>query len=101
MDTFILDNKQMTEQVILKKKMVPICCHFAHCMSFFFLLSLTGIAALYTSEFKPYVVFVKPPSIDRLRLSRRNAKVLSSQNEQALTKIFTVRVFVVHYGCPV
>ncbi|KAL1279971.1 hypothetical protein QQF64_014571 [Cirrhinus molitorella] len=52
-----------------------------------------AIAALYTSEFKPYVVFVKPPSIERLRLSRRKAKVLSSQNEQTPTKIFTEEDF--------
>ncbi|RXN37369.1 MAGUK p55 subfamily member 7-like protein [Labeo rohita] len=51
------------------------------------------IAALYTSEFKPYVVFVKPPSIERLRLSRRKAKVLSSQNEQTPSKIFTEEDF--------
>ncbi|KAK2901235.1 hypothetical protein Q8A67_009350 [Cirrhinus molitorella] len=52
-----------------------------------------AIATLYTSEFKPYVVFVKPPSIERLRLSRRKAKVLSSQNEQTPTKIFTEEDF--------
>ncbi|KAK7162600.1 hypothetical protein R3I93_006818 [Phoxinus phoxinus] len=51
------------------------------------------IAALYSSEFKPYVVFVKPPPIDRLRLSRRKAKVLASQNEQTVTKIFTEEDF--------
>ncbi|XP_052405349.1 MAGUK p55 subfamily member 7 [Carassius gibelio] len=47
----------------------------------------------YTSELKPYVVFVKPPSIESLRLSRRKAKVLSSQNEQTPTKIFTEEDF--------
>ncbi|XP_073705546.1 MAGUK p55 subfamily member 7 [Garra rufa] len=52
-----------------------------------------AIAALYTSEFKPYVVFVKPPSIERLRLSRRKAKVLSSQNEHTSTKVFTEEDF--------
>ncbi|CAM4596010.1 unnamed protein product [Leuciscus chuanchicus] len=51
------------------------------------------IAALYSSEFKPYVVFVKPPPIERLRLSRRKAKVLASQNEQTVTKIFTEEDF--------
>uniref|UniRef100_A0A8C1NSU5 Membrane protein, palmitoylated 7b (MAGUK p55 subfamily member 7) n=1 Tax=Cyprinus carpio TaxID=7962 RepID=A0A8C1NSU5_CYPCA len=51
------------------------------------------ITALYTSELKPYVVFVKPPSIESLRLSRRKAKVLSSQNEQTPTKIFTEEDF--------
>uniref|UniRef100_A0A673KEH1 Membrane protein, palmitoylated 7b (MAGUK p55 subfamily member 7) n=1 Tax=Sinocyclocheilus rhinocerous TaxID=307959 RepID=A0A673KEH1_9TELE len=57
------------------------------------LLDVKPHVTLYTSEFKPYVVFVKPPSIERLRLSRRNAKVLSSQNEQAPTKIFTEEDF--------
>ncbi|XP_058649748.1 MAGUK p55 subfamily member 7 [Onychostoma macrolepis] len=52
-----------------------------------------AITALYTSEFKPYVVFVKPPSIESLRLSRRKAKVLSSQNEQTPTKLFTEEDF--------
>ncbi|ROK87093.1 MAGUK p55 subfamily member 7 [Anabarilius grahami] len=51
------------------------------------------IAALYSSEFKPYVVFVKPPSIELLRLSRRKAKVLASQNEQTATKFFTEEDF--------
>ncbi|XP_067309489.1 MAGUK p55 subfamily member 7 [Pseudorasbora parva] len=51
------------------------------------------IATLYSSEFKPYVVFVKPPSIECLRLSRRKAKVLASQNEQTATNIFTEEDF--------
>ncbi|XP_077054326.1 MAGUK p55 subfamily member 7 isoform X2 [Siphateles boraxobius] len=51
------------------------------------------IAALYSSEFKPYVVFVKPPPIERLRLSRRKAKVLEIQNEQTVTKILTEEDF--------
>ncbi|XP_073778699.1 MAGUK p55 subfamily member 7 [Danio rerio] len=52
-----------------------------------------SITALYTSEFKPYVVFVKPPSIEQLRQSRRKAKVLTSQNEQISTRIFTEEDF--------
>ncbi|XP_065126040.2 MAGUK p55 subfamily member 7 [Paramisgurnus dabryanus] len=51
------------------------------------------IATLYTSEFKPYVVFVKPPSIECLKLSRRKAKVLSNPNEQKSTKTFTEKDF--------
>ncbi|XP_056598678.1 MAGUK p55 subfamily member 7 isoform X2 [Triplophysa dalaica] len=51
------------------------------------------IEALNTSEFKPYVVFVKPPSIERLKLSRRKAKVLSSPNEKKSTKTFTENDF--------
>ncbi|XP_062859686.1 MAGUK p55 subfamily member 7 [Trichomycterus rosablanca] len=33
---------------------------------------------LRTAEFKPYVVFVKPPSIERLRETRKNSKIISS-----------------------
>ncbi|XP_057189539.1 MAGUK p55 subfamily member 7 [Triplophysa rosa] len=51
------------------------------------------IEALNTTEFKPYVVFVKPPSIERLKLSRRKAKVLSSPNDQKSTKTFTENDF--------
>uniref|UniRef100_A0A671M454 MAGUK p55 subfamily member 7-like n=1 Tax=Sinocyclocheilus anshuiensis TaxID=1608454 RepID=A0A671M454_9TELE len=57
------------------------------------LLHVKPHVTLYTSELKPYVVFVKPPSIESLRLSRRKAKVLSSQNEQTPTKIFTEEDF--------
>ncbi|XP_051983840.1 MAGUK p55 subfamily member 7-like [Xyrauchen texanus] len=52
-----------------------------------------AISVLYTTEFKPYVVFVKPPSIEHLRLSRRKAKVLSCPDEQTLTKTFTEEDF--------
>ncbi|XP_069367926.1 MAGUK p55 subfamily member 7-like isoform X1 [Paralichthys olivaceus] len=34
------------------------------------------IKHVYTSEFKPYVVFVKPPHIEELRLTRRRAKFI-------------------------
>ncbi|KAJ8279210.1 hypothetical protein COCON_G00062760 [Conger conger] len=37
---------------------------------------------LRTAEFKPYVVFVKPPPIDRLRESRRNAKTISGKDDK-------------------
>ncbi|KAL2097914.1 hypothetical protein ACEWY4_007121 [Coilia grayii] len=44
------------------------------------------VEKLYTREFKPYVVFVKPPPIERLRLSRRKTKVISSTDERTQTK---------------
>ncbi|XP_032422177.1 MAGUK p55 subfamily member 7-like isoform X4 [Xiphophorus hellerii] len=38
------------------------------------------IKHVYTSEFKPYVVFVKPPRIEELRLTRRRAKFVCDEN---------------------
>ncbi|XP_066136515.1 MAGUK p55 subfamily member 7 isoform X1 [Saccopteryx bilineata] len=43
---------------------------------------------LRTLEFKPYVIFIKPPSIERLRETRRNAKMVSSRDDQAAAKPF-------------
>uniref|UniRef100_A0A8C5GP19 Membrane protein, palmitoylated 7b (MAGUK p55 subfamily member 7) n=1 Tax=Gouania willdenowi TaxID=441366 RepID=A0A8C5GP19_GOUWI len=36
----------------------------------------SSIKHVYTCEFKPYVVFVKPPRIEELRLTRRRAKFI-------------------------
>nr|CBN81745.1 MAGUK p55 subfamily member 7 [Dicentrarchus labrax] len=36
------------------------------------------IKHLRTAEFKPFVVFVKPPAIERLRETRQNAKIISA-----------------------
>uniref|UniRef100_A0AAR2M054 Membrane protein, palmitoylated 7b (MAGUK p55 subfamily member 7) n=1 Tax=Pygocentrus nattereri TaxID=42514 RepID=A0AAR2M054_PYGNA len=47
------------------------------------------IKILYTTEFKPYVVFVKPPAMQQLRLSRRRAKILSSRNEPTPMRTFS------------
>ncbi|XP_034145193.1 MAGUK p55 subfamily member 7 isoform X2 [Esox lucius] len=44
---------------------------------------------LRTAEFKPYVVFVKPPSIERLRETRRNAKVISDKDDRGSAKSFS------------
>ncbi|XP_041421766.1 MAGUK p55 subfamily member 7 isoform X2 [Xenopus laevis] len=44
---------------------------------------------LRTSEFKPFVIFIKPPTIERLRETRRNAKVISSKDERGAAKPFT------------
>ncbi|XP_043991372.1 MAGUK p55 subfamily member 7-like isoform X2 [Gambusia affinis] len=38
------------------------------------------IKHVYTSGFKPYVVFVKPPRIEELRLTRRRAKFVCDEN---------------------
>ncbi|XP_065098416.1 MAGUK p55 subfamily member 7 isoform X2 [Paramisgurnus dabryanus] len=48
---------------------------------------------LRTAEFKPYVVFVKPPSIERLRETRRNAKVVSGKDDKSSSKPFSEEDF--------
>ncbi|XP_012588111.1 PREDICTED: MAGUK p55 subfamily member 7 isoform X1 [Condylura cristata] len=48
---------------------------------------------LRTLEFKPYVIFIKPPSIERLRETRKNAKIISSRDEPAAPKPFTEEDF--------
>lgn len=44
---------------------------------------------LRTAEFKPYVVFVKPPSIECLRETRKNAKVISGKDDKGSSKPFS------------
>ncbi|XP_061121485.1 MAGUK p55 subfamily member 7 isoform X3 [Syngnathus typhle] len=48
---------------------------------------------LRTAEFKPFVVFVKPPTIERLRETRINAKVISRKDEKESAKSFTEEDF--------
>ncbi|XP_036428214.1 MAGUK p55 subfamily member 7 isoform X2 [Colossoma macropomum] len=48
---------------------------------------------LRTAEFKPYVVFVKPPSIERLRETRKNAKIISGKDDKGSSKSFTEEDF--------
>lgn len=48
---------------------------------------------LRTAEFKPYVVFVKPPSIERLRETRKSAKVISAKDDKNSSKPFTEEDF--------
>ncbi|XP_043085383.1 MAGUK p55 subfamily member 7 [Puntigrus tetrazona] len=48
---------------------------------------------LRTSEFKPYVVFVKPPSIERLRETRKSAKVISGKDDKNSAKPFSEEDF--------
>ncbi|KAM9839572.1 MAGUK p55 subfamily member 7 isoform 2-T2 [Aulostomus maculatus] len=47
------------------------------------------IKHLRTAEFKPFVVFVKPPTIERLRETRKNAKVISGKDDKGSAKPFT------------
>ncbi|TTA26177.1 MAGUK p55 subfamily member 7 [Bagarius yarrelli] len=44
---------------------------------------------LRTAEFKPYVVFVKPPSIHRLRDTRKNTKTISGKGDKDAPKPLT------------
>ncbi|KAM3593549.1 uncharacterized protein V6R79_015097 [Siganus canaliculatus] len=48
---------------------------------------------LRTSEFKPFVVFVKPPSIERLRETRQNGKVISGKDDKGTARPFTEEDF--------
>ncbi|XP_045145813.1 MAGUK p55 subfamily member 7 isoform X2 [Echinops telfairi] len=48
---------------------------------------------LRTLEFKPFVIFIKPPSIERLRETRKNAKMISSRDDQGAAKPFTEEDF--------
>ncbi|KAG8573615.1 hypothetical protein GDO81_012464 [Engystomops pustulosus] len=52
-----------------------------------------SIKHLRTYEFKPFVIFIKPPSIERLRETRKNAKVISSKDERVSSKLFTEEDF--------
>lgn len=47
------------------------------------------IKHLRTAEFKPLVVFVKPPPMDRLRETRMNAKIISGKDDRGTSKAFT------------
>ncbi|KAG7227309.1 hypothetical protein INR49_000313, partial [Caranx melampygus] len=51
------------------------------------------IKHVYTSEFKPYVVFVKPPCIEELRLTRRRAKFITDEEDTNTVRIFSEEDF--------
>ncbi|XP_069574310.1 MAGUK p55 subfamily member 7-like [Brachyistius frenatus] len=51
------------------------------------------IKHVYTSEFKPRVVFVKPPRIEELRLTRRRAKFICNEEEANPVRIFSEEDF--------
>ncbi|CAN9506524.1 unnamed protein product [Ophioblennius macclurei] len=46
------------------------------------------IKHLRTAEFKPLVVFVKPPMMERLRETRKNAKIISGKDDKGTAKPF-------------
>ncbi|XP_029313625.1 MAGUK p55 subfamily member 7 isoform X1 [Cottoperca gobio] len=51
------------------------------------------IKHLRTAEFKPFVVFVKPPTIERLRETRQAAKIISGKDDKGSAKPFTEEDF--------
>uniref|UniRef100_A0A8C6SHN2 Membrane protein, palmitoylated 7a (MAGUK p55 subfamily member 7) n=1 Tax=Neogobius melanostomus TaxID=47308 RepID=A0A8C6SHN2_9GOBI len=52
-----------------------------------------SIKHLRTSEFKPFVVFIKPPSVERLRETRKHAKFISGKDDKASGRTFTEEDF--------
>ncbi|XP_061694783.1 MAGUK p55 subfamily member 7-like [Syngnathoides biaculeatus] len=44
---------------------------------------------VYTLEFKPFVVFVKPPRIEELRLTRRRAKFICEEEDSNQVRMFS------------
>ncbi|KAM4689186.1 MAGUK p55 subfamily member 7 [Discoglossus pictus] len=52
-----------------------------------------SIKHLRTFEFKPYVIFIKPPSLERLKETRTSGKVISSKDERGSAKPFTEEDF--------
>uniref|UniRef100_A0A3P9M0A3 Membrane palmitoylated protein 7 n=1 Tax=Oryzias latipes TaxID=8090 RepID=A0A3P9M0A3_ORYLA len=51
------------------------------------------LKVLRIAEFKPFIVFVKPPSIERLKETRKNAKIMSSKDDKRSTRPFTEEDF--------
>ncbi|XP_058485140.1 MAGUK p55 subfamily member 7 isoform X3 [Solea solea] len=51
------------------------------------------IKHLRTAELKPFVVFVKPPSLERLQETRKNARTLSGKEDKGSTKPYTEEDF--------
>lgn len=47
-----------------------------------------SIQPLRTGKLKPYVIFIKAPSLDRLRQTRRNARIITNCS---VNRAFTVR----------
>lgn len=41
----------------------------------------------------PYVVFVKPPPLEELRLTRRRAKFICDEEDASTVRIFSVSTF--------
>ncbi|XP_034038452.1 MAGUK p55 subfamily member 7-like [Thalassophryne amazonica] len=49
----------------------------------------SSIIHVYTSEFKPYVVFVKPPCIEELHLTRSRAKSICDEEKKNPVRVFS------------
>lgn len=52
-----------------------------------------SIKHLRTAEFKPFVVFIKPPSVERLRETRKHAKFISGKDDKASGRTFNEEDF--------
>ena len=66
----------------------------AHIIFFLILPSFSStqkIMHVYTPELMPYVVFVKPPRIEELRLTRRRAKFICDKEDKSSVRMFSVR----------
>uniref|UniRef100_A0A3B4TG69 MAGUK p55 scaffold protein 7a n=1 Tax=Seriola dumerili TaxID=41447 RepID=A0A3B4TG69_SERDU len=78
---------------------LPSCCwmttlHTLLLHSYLFsFVSVQTIKHLRTAEFKPFVVFVKPPAIERLRETRKNARIISGKDDKGSAKPFTEEDF--------
>ncbi|TWW72899.1 MAGUK p55 subfamily member 7-like isoform X2 [Takifugu flavidus] len=51
------------------------------------------IKRVYSLEFMPYVVFVKPPRIEELRLTRRRAKFICDEEDKSAVRTFSEEDF--------
>ncbi|XP_027860987.1 MAGUK p55 subfamily member 7 isoform X4 [Xiphophorus couchianus] len=52
-----------------------------------------AIKLLRTAEFKPFIVFVKPPAMERLNETRKNTKIISSKDDKGSARPFTEEDF--------
>ncbi|XP_020795084.1 MAGUK p55 subfamily member 7-like [Boleophthalmus pectinirostris] len=53
----------------------------------------SNIKRVYTREYRPFVVFVKPPRIEELRLTRRRAKFICEEEHKNPVRTFTEEDF--------
>ncbi|CAL9689013.1 unnamed protein product [Knipowitschia caucasica] len=53
----------------------------------------SNIKCVYTAEYRPFVVFVKPPRIEELRLTRRRAKFICEGEDKNPVRTFTEEDF--------
>ncbi|XP_072297205.1 MAGUK p55 subfamily member 7-like [Eucyclogobius newberryi] len=53
----------------------------------------SNMKRVYTAEYRPFVVFVKPPRIEELRLTRRRAKFICVEEDKNPVRTFTEEDF--------